>query len=203
MADSFLDDLRRPRPDPGGGAAAAHGALLGMALVEKIALVEQRRASRKNGEDHTDHTWEALLRQALRLQVVFTRLRAEDVQAYHALAEVLKAGDDPDRLQDALDTAVQCPLRIMESSREALTLVEDAGKRCRQYLVADVLVACEFLGAAVEGAHHIAMANIPLVESPSVRERWLSELSQELVRGRERLAGVRAILEERNAAGSR
>jgi formiminotetrahydrofolate cyclodeaminase len=174
-----------------------------MALLEKIVLVEQRRASRKNGEDHSDHTWEASLRQTLRLQAVFGRLREEDVRAYHALAEVLKAGEAPDRLQDALDTAVRCPLKIMECSREALTLADNAGKRCRQYLVADVLVACEFLGAAFEGAHHIALANIPLMESSSVRERWLLGLSQELVKGRERLAGVRAILEERNAAGSR
>jgi formiminotetrahydrofolate cyclodeaminase len=174
-----------------------------MALLEKIVLVEQRRTSRKNGEDPTQYSWEAPLRQILHLQAVFSGLREEDVQAYHALAEALRAGGDPDRLKNTLDMAMRCPLRIMERSREALTVVENAGKRCRQYLVADVLVACEFLGAAIAGACHIAMANIPLVENSSARDGWLLELSQELIRGRERLAGVRAILEERNAAGGR
>jgi len=43
MHDSFLEALARPEPVPGGGAAAAHGACVGLALLEKIVLVEQFR----------------------------------------------------------------------------------------------------------------------------------------------------------------
>ena len=44
MHDSFLEALARPEPVPGGGAAAAHGACVGLALLEKIVLVELRRS---------------------------------------------------------------------------------------------------------------------------------------------------------------
>ncbi|MEJ2366607.1 MAG: cyclodeaminase/cyclohydrolase family protein [Deltaproteobacteria bacterium] len=35
MVDQFIDDLARPKPVPGGGAAAAHGACVALALLEK------------------------------------------------------------------------------------------------------------------------------------------------------------------------
>ena len=36
MVDSFIDALAKPKPVPGGGAAAAYGASVGLALLEKI-----------------------------------------------------------------------------------------------------------------------------------------------------------------------
>lgn len=201
--DSFLDDLKRPQPDPGGGAAAAHGALLGMALLEKILLIERKRMSGREGDEHLIRSWESSFRNALDLQEAFVSLREEDVKAYHALAEAIRARGRTEQLQDALEAAIRCPLRIMECSREALAIVEAAGLNCRPHLVADVLVACEMLGAALAGACHIAVANLPLIQSAAVRAKWLSDLNGELARGREVLAHVRGVLEERNAAGSR
>jgi formiminotetrahydrofolate cyclodeaminase len=198
MGDSFIEDLRRPRPDPGGGAAAAHGALLALALAEKIVLIEQGRASRAGVEPEG---WERLHRQAMGLKDRFTSLRGEDVRAYEQLAEALRSRGDEDRLRQALDVAIQCPLSIMRGSREALELVEAAGSRCRLFLVADVLVACELLGAALRSAHHIAVANLPLLDDRSSREKWGGALADELHRGVERLDEVRRSLEVRHATG--
>lgn len=198
MPGSFLDDLRRPRPDPGGGSAAAHGALLGMALAEKIVLLEQKRTLRRVSEFEL---WEGLRMEASRLSDLFTWLRTEDVLVYQQLAEALRDGVNGARLQGALVEAVQCPLGIMRGSWEALDLIQAAGTRCKPLLVADVLVACEFLGAALFSAHHIARANLPLMRDPSTRERWLAELTAELDRGRERLERVRTVLEVRHVAG--
>ena len=41
--DSFLQELAQARPDPGGGAAAAFGARLGLALLEKVVQLEGGR----------------------------------------------------------------------------------------------------------------------------------------------------------------
>lgn len=199
MPGSFLEDLRRPRPDPGGGSAAAHGALLGIALAEKIVLIEQRRSAPRVSEFDF---WEGLRMEASRLSDLFTWLRTEDVLVYRQLAEALRSGVDGSRLQSALTEAIRCPLGIMRGTWEALDLMEAAGSRCKPFLVADVLVACEFLGAALFSAHHIARANLPLIREPSHRDRWLAELTAELDRGRERLDRVRTVLEDRHAAGS-
>lgn len=201
--ESFLDDLKRPQPDPGGGAAAAHGALLGMALLEKILLIERKRMSAREGDEHLNCIWESSLQKALELQAAFVRLREEDVKAYHELAEAIRALARAERLHVVVERAICCPLRIMECSREALAIVEAAGLSCRRHLVADVLVACEMLGAALAGASHIAVANLPLIRSAAVRAKWLSDLNGELARGKEVMAHVRGVLEQRNAAGSR
>ncbi len=199
MSGSFLDDLRRPRPDPGGGSAAAHGALLGVALVEKVVLIERRRA---RGRDSEFDFWDNLRRESERLVDWFTRLRAEDVLVYRRLAEALRGGANGSRLEAALTDAVSCPLRIMQGAGEALDLIDAAGSRCRPLLVADVLVACEFLGAALFSAHHIARANLPLMREPSNHDEWLARLTAELDRGRGRLDRVRGFLEGRHATGS-
>jgi formiminotetrahydrofolate cyclodeaminase len=200
MVDSFLDELRRPRPDPGGGAAAAHGALLGIALAEKIVQLEWKRAA---GTDAELEPREGHLREVSRLTLLFTRLRSEDVEAYRILAEVLRSGDGGIRLHDALVAAVRCPMEIMREARGALDLIEDVGSGCRRFLVADVLVACEFLGLAVRSAYHIAIANLPLMEDLSSRGMWLAELTRERDHGIRRLDAARAALEVRNAAGGR
>ncbi len=200
MVDSFLDDLRRPRPDPGGGAAAAHSALLGIALAEKIVCLERKRFAGKHPESEL---WEDCFLRVSRLTDSFTRLRSEDVQAYQQLADALRDGEAGGRLEEALAGAVQCPLNIMRAARGALDLIEEVGGRCRRFLVADVLVACELLGAAILGACHIAVANLPLMQESSLRATWLEELTHERNLGNERLNGVRAELEVRNAAGGR
>jgi formiminotetrahydrofolate cyclodeaminase len=200
MVDSFLDELRRPRPDPGGGAAAAHGALLGIALAEKIIQLESKRAADNNSGTGL---WGGHLREVSRLTLQFTRLRSEDVEAYQNLAEALRSGEGGTRLHDALVGAIRCPVEIMRQARGALDLIEDVGKRCRRFLVADVLVACEFLGVALHSGCHIAKANLPLMEDLPSRGMWLGKVNRERDRGSRRLDAVRAVLEERNAAGGR
>ena len=200
MVDSFLDELRRPRPDPGGGAAAAHGALLGIALAEKIIQLESKRATNNSSRAEL---WEGRHRETGRLTASFTRLRNEDVEAYQNLAEALRSGEGGALLHDALVAAVRCPMEIMREARGALDLIEDVGSVCRRFLVADVLVACEFLGVALLSACHIAKANLPLMQDLPSRGMWLAELTRERDRGSRRLDAVRAALEGRDAAGGR
>ena len=78
--DPFLQDLARPRPDPGGGAAAAYGANLGLALLEKVVRLEGRRRPQPLGEAGFD--WDTALARLRRLVETLVRLREEDVRAY-------------------------------------------------------------------------------------------------------------------------
>ena len=80
---SFLEDLASPRPDPGGGAAAAYVALVGLALIEKVSRLELARG--KLG-DERDTYWRGELQAVRRLQESFSLLCSEDVLAYQRLA---------------------------------------------------------------------------------------------------------------------
>ena len=176
MDSAFLHALAQARPDPGGGAAAAHSAALGVALLTKVAQLELQRPRplRKPGL-----AWSDLLARAQLVSAALLRLQEEDVQAYVTLTRA-RASRDPGEMAAALEEAVACPLRIMQQAQEGLALMARAGAGCALHLVADLLVGCELLGAAWRGAHHIARANLPLMPQDSRRAVWDEALSHTL-----------------------
>jgi formiminotetrahydrofolate cyclodeaminase len=173
MDSAFLKALARPRPDPGGGAAAAHSAALGLALLEKVVRLEHQRL-RPAPRARLD--WDDLLARAQAASAALRRLQAEDVQAYSRLARA-RAADDPEALAAALEEAVACPLRIMQQAQDGLALMSQVGASCALHLISDLLVACELLGAAFRGAHHIARANLPLMRQDFKLTVWAEELT--------------------------
>ncbi len=191
--DAFLNALRRPRPDPGGGAAAAHGALLGLALLEKIFRLEERR---RPAESDDARSWRAGLERIAGLTAVFFDLRDRDVRAYQGLVEALARREvGSGKFADAVEEAVACPFAIMKGSEEALELAAQAGEDCKRHLAADARVACEFIGAALFAAFHIASANLPLIEDETIRHGWLTRLTSVRDRGEHRMARIRTDLE--------
>ena len=176
MDSAFLKALAQARPDPGGGAAAAHSAALGLALLEKVVQLEQRR---RFPEEDAGPFWADLLAQVRLVAAGLQRLQAEDVEAYFQFTRA-RAQGDPNALAAALDEAVACPLRIMQQAQEGLGLLCRGGSRCRPHLISDLLVACELLGAAFRGAHHIARANLPLMGQDPRRAIWAANLTHTL-----------------------
>ena len=176
MDSAFLKALAQARPDPGGGAAAAHCAALGLALLLKVVQLEHRR----QGPGKTPvFPWGDLLARVRIVAAALLRLQAEDVRAYLKLTQARTRGD-PSEMAAALEEAVACPLRIMQQAQEGLALMAQGGAGCALHLVADLLVACELLGAAWRGAHHIARANLPLMPQDSRRAIWDEALSHTL-----------------------
>jgi formiminotetrahydrofolate cyclodeaminase len=176
MDSAFLKALAKGRPDPGGGAAAAHGAALGLALLEKVVQLELRR---RTPAGEPGFSWGDLLARVRVVAAALLRLQTEDVQAYAQLSRARTHGG-PDKLAGALEAAISCPLRIMQQAQEGLVLLAQVGAGCALHLVADLQVACELLGGAFRGAHHIARANLPLMRQDSRRAVWTEDLSHTL-----------------------
>lgn len=185
--DSFLDQLRRPRPDPGGGSASAHGALMAAALAEKIVLVEKKRA---RSNDAKEIYWEDLHRKLEILIKGLTALRNEDVEVYRNLSKIISTGNSA-MLDKAAADASLCPFRIMQRAVIGLGLIKDAGMRCRTVMISDALVACEFMGAALAAAGHIGIANLRLIRNPEEKESMLETFIAELKHGMELLETAR------------
>jgi methenyltetrahydrofolate cyclohydrolase len=176
MDSPFLKALAQARPDPGGGAAAAHNAALGIALLEKVVRLE---AGRPQPAGEPDFPWDDLLGRVQAVAAALQRLQDEDVAAYFQLMEARAAGGTG-ALAAALEEAVACPLRIMQQAQDGLCLIFQGGARCKFHLVADLLVACELLGASFRGAHHIARANLPLMRQDARRAVWAAHLTHTL-----------------------
>jgi len=193
MDSSFLKALAKGRPDPGGGAAAAHSAALGLALLEKVVRLE---LGRQGTRDNPPFPWDDLLARAQVVAGALQRLQDEDVRAYFQLTRARTQGD-PEALAAALEEAVACPLRIMQQAQEGLCVLSQGGTRCKLHLVSDLLVAGELLGAAFRGAHHIARANLPLMRQEARRVVWAADLDHTLTTLESELQQVRTELLER------
>jgi formiminotetrahydrofolate cyclodeaminase len=176
METSFLKAVAQARPDPGGGAAAAHGAALGLALLSKVVRLEGQR---QGSAEPPGFPWPDLLAQVRQVSAALLRLQEEDVKAYFRLTQARTAGD-PEELAAALEEAVACPLRIMQQAQEGLALIARGGGACKLHLISDLLVACELLGAAFRGAFHIAQANLALMPQDPRRAVWAGDLAHTL-----------------------
>lgn len=173
MTSSFIDQLSQPRPDPGGGAAAAFGGMLALALLEKVAQLEMQRPSNKEKRQE----WEEKLARIRQLTGDLDRLREEDVRAYALMVQARGAGSSSPEFQEAVEHGLEVPREIMARAWEALGLVAWAGARCGKHLISDLQVAREFLMAAGQGAYHIARANLPLL-AQEVRQQGFSRILQ-------------------------
>jgi formiminotetrahydrofolate cyclodeaminase len=193
---SFLEELAKAQPDPGGGAAAAYSIILSLALVEKVVRLELRQAERTMGRVYL---WETSLTQLDQMKDVFARLQEEDVQAYLNLAKVRAEYATGEELLRALSRAVNCPLKIMNYAQMALQLVAWIGAHCRKHLVSDLLVSCEIIRAALQGAYHLANANLQLiyVEDEAWQESRAKELLMASQEGQELFQGIREKLAAR------
>ncbi len=175
MQESFLEALAKPEPNPGGGAAAAYGASVGFALLEKIVRLECRR---QPIDSDLHSLWEELLQQAGNLAKALQRLRDEDGEAYIRFAAARASGKGEVDINTALEQAIESPIEIMEAASDGLNCVSQVGKHCRKHLLSDLLVVCELLRAAIRGAGRIAEANLLMVPDFSRKGVYQSKLSK-------------------------
>jgi formiminotetrahydrofolate cyclodeaminase len=173
MHDSFLEALAAPKPIPGGGAAAAHGACVGLALLEKIVLVELKR-----DQITSDYSWSDLLEEVKASSRALLQLRDEDGKAYMRFAKAKTFGKSDEDILEALKQAVESPMAIMKEAKSSLDLVARAGNHCKGHLLSDLLVVCELLRAAINGTHRITQANLGLMPAGSLRNSYVSEVNK-------------------------
>ena len=135
------------------------------------------------------------LAETRRLTRIFQHLRQVDVEAYLTMSQALAVRQQGVNLQRAVEEATRCPWQIMEQALVALDLVAAAaGPHCRRHLLSDLLVATELLGGALQGAYHIAAANLSLIKAANRRQEWSGRLSQASHQGLEATLRVRSQL---------
>lgn len=175
MAGSFLVALSKPEPTPGGGAAAAYGAFVGLALLEKIVRIEFER---QQISSKVASLLESLLKRVSDSSRLLGQLRDDDGRAYLRFAQARSGEKGEGEIVAALEEAIESPIKIMEESHQGLNLASQAASLCKAHLLSDLLVVCELLEAAISGAYHIAQANMRLMASSSVKHDCEKRLSR-------------------------
>ena len=190
MMDSFLAELAKPQPNPGGGAAAAYGALVGLALLEKVFELEYARIGPGQNIDY----WNNKKRRIAILYERMKNLREEDRQIYPRLMQAGKSKGNRESLKKIIDDSIAVPLRIMQGTIVGLALLSWLAGRCQEILKADLWVAAELIKAALQGAFHIGWANLPLARKFLLPIDYAQDLQNSLQKGEETFQQARKIL---------
>ncbi|HMK66342.1 MAG TPA: cyclodeaminase/cyclohydrolase family protein [Thermodesulfobacteriota bacterium] len=179
MSDFFLAELAKPQPDPGGGAAAAHGALIALALLKKIFMLEYTRIQTKT---HSEN-WENKKIELDSLGERMESLREEDRKIYPRLTQFRKSESNGEKFLKIVEDSITVPLQIMKGAIEGLAIIIWLGGHCKEILKADLRVSAELLEAALRGTYYIGRANLPLSRKLALPVIFEQELQNKLQEG--------------------
>jgi len=194
--EALLQELSSKAPVPGGGGASALVGALSAALTHMVGALTVGKPKYAPVEDEMND----LLAKTEAIRDRFLTLMDEDAAAFEPLAQAYHLPKStPEEqsqkalvMEQALKSAVQPPMEIMETCAEALTLIVLAAEKGSVVAVSDAGVAASFCRAALEGAslnvfiNTQGMQDRAYAESLNSRARQLlaqyGEAADELVR---------------------
>ena len=154
--DAFIQDLSSKAPIPGGGGASALVGALCSSLTHMVASLTVGKPKYAAVEAEMN----AALAQAESLTNRFLALMDEDATAFEPLAQAYRLPKETEAekaekvrvMEAALKSAVQPPLKIMETCALAVPLISLCAEKGSVVAVSDAGVAASLCRAALEGA---------------------------------------------------
>jgi methenyltetrahydrofolate cyclohydrolase len=161
----LLDAFSSTAPAPGGGAAAALTAALGVSLLLMAAGIRSSRSGEAADSSELADATDRLRS----LRPAIESLVDRDAEAYTLVITALRMpADSGERRKAALDSAMRAatdvPLDIMRASRRALREAPVVATHSIRSTHSDVGVAIELLRAAVRSAGLTIDANVASLE---------------------------------------
>jgi formiminotetrahydrofolate cyclodeaminase len=178
--ESFLAELARSAPAPGGGSVAALSGALGAALISMVSnLTVGKEKYAAVQEDISE-----LLEKSEGLRVSLTDLLEQDVEAYTRLSQTMKMLRDTEEqkntraaaMQKALKDAANVPMRIAETCVEVMNLCRPAAEKGNINAVSDAGVAILMAEAGLRSAALNVLINLGMIKD----ENFVSESREKL-----------------------
>jgi formiminotetrahydrofolate cyclodeaminase len=169
--DNFLKELAQPKPDPGGGSAAAYVGAVATGLALKVLKLEIQRSSNVR-----QIRLESLLTALQGYNEQFLSLVRADEEAYKDFMESRKTGGG--RLSAAIVRIIDVPIQIGETALKSLCIIESLDTDYADYLTGDVSVVSELLYGIIVGINEIIRSNMRIRGSDpvSVKEAQWNKL---------------------------
>ncbi|MBI4369062.1 MAG: glutamate formimidoyltransferase [Elusimicrobia bacterium] len=176
---TFCEALAKPDPIPGGGSASAALGAIGLSLVIKTTLIQQR----KNAGAPTAGEVSSRLNAALELlagwKEEFLILAQEDSLGYQKVVEAYRIPKtDPVRvneIQNALKYACQAPLKGLHLGLQCMTRLVSIEGLIGPNLMSDFKVGLRSLASCCHGAKENVLINLGSINDESYRSRILGE----------------------------
>ena len=171
---SFIEKLSSKAPVPGGGGASALAGALCGALTHMVAALTVGKPKYAAVETEMQQ----LLAQTEAITNRFLSLMDEDAIAFEPLAQAYRLPKETDEqksekarvMEEALKSAVQPPLRIMETCADAVSLIALCAEKGSVVAVSDAGVAASLCRAALEGASLNVFINTQLMQDRAYAE---------------------------------
>lgn len=198
---SFLDDLARGTPTPGGGSAAAFSAAAAAALV---AMVARLTVGKKKYADVEGEMWQTI-EKADHLRAELTAAIDEDAAAFQAfLAASRMPKDTPEQqtlrdqaLEEATLGAIQVPRTVARRSVELMHLAVQVAQKGNVNAISDAGSAAALARAALTGAGLNVRINCLNLQDRAVVDSLLSELASLEAQAVQAEAAMKLVLSER------
>ena len=152
----FVDLVASNSPAPGGGSVAALAAAKGVAL---LGMVARLTVGKKKYADH-EELMKEILKDADVLKKKLMSLIDTDSEAFNKVSAVFsmpkETSDEKSArqkaMQDALKSAAEVPMEVMENCHEALRITYNAVGKSNTNTASDLGVAALMLDAGLKGA---------------------------------------------------
>ncbi len=140
--DKFLSELGSAKAAPGGGAAAAMCAALGLSLFEMVLRINARKYPVKLKKAAKVHK---------NVQICLSILQ-EDAQAFLKISQLYKSGQKGASCQDALKNGAEVPYKIIQIAKKALKETTSEHAHTGAWLKSDLVEAELLLKASIAAA---------------------------------------------------
>ncbi|NLG97043.1 MAG: glutamate formimidoyltransferase [Chloroflexi bacterium] len=198
---SFIEEVAKGTPAPGGGSSAAHTGALAAALVSMVARLT---VGKKKYAAVEARMWE-IIEQAEALRAKLTAAVSEDGAAFEKyLAAVRMPKDTPDQqaqraqaLEEATRVTIEVPL---EASRKALTVMRlavEVAQTGNVNAISDAAVGAGLAHAALTGSGLNVRINCPNLQDQEAARRYVEAVREIEDQARELDDQLRKALDER------
>lgn len=138
----FMNELGSAKPAPGGGAAAAMCAALGLSLFEMVLRINARKHPAKLKKAAKVHK---------NVQTCLSIMK-EDAQAFLKISQLYKSGQKSTACQKALKNGAEVPYKIIHIAKQMLKESTSEHAHTSAWLKSDLVEAELLLKAAIAAA---------------------------------------------------
>jgi formiminotetrahydrofolate cyclodeaminase len=168
----FIKQFESASLVPAGGAAAAYAFCLGVAMIYKVSLIENRRAVER---PDLEKKLPVLKKEIERLLRDAEKLVTEDAEAYLKF-RTSRRENDPQAMKLAFGKAMDVSLKVIEKSFSAFEWIRELQLVVPKTLFTHLRVASELVMGAVNATVHVVKDNIMGIRSETKRENYLSQI---------------------------
>ncbi len=163
----FIEDVSSKKPVPGGGGASAFVGAVGMALGMMVGNLTTGKPKYANAEEEIQSALQSSLESLKRLEDLVQKDASAFAPVAAAYALPTKTPEEKqikqEQIQEALISAIESPMELLEESFHALTLMKTYAKKGSNLVLSDAGVGAACLKAAVLGAKLNVQINLNLL----------------------------------------